>query len=717
MGALRTESGRFLSSGDESGTAPEDRPFRPDVEGLRAVAVAVVVLFHAGVASLSGGYIGVDVFFVISGFVITGVLLRERVASGRTSILAFYGRRCRRIIPAATLVIIITVALSYVYLGNGAGGLTATDGRWASVFLANFHFTSVGTDYLASQRPPSPLQNYWSLSVEEQFYVVYPTLFLLLAGVRARLSLRVRLAIGLVLVLGGSLAFSVFNTVSNPTSAYFSPLTRAWELALGALIAVATPWLLKVPTRIAATATWLGLGAIMAAVFTFTTQTAYPGSLVTVPVLGAALVIAGGVRAPRFGAEMVLALAPFRWLGRISYSLYLWHWPILIVAAEHANRKSLPVLQSLGLVVVALLASVITYVLVENPIRHARALLRIRWASVGLGVALVAVALGAITLQSDLAGGSTISAGYVATPTSTSASAGGFGASLQTVLSLVAASDQIRRVPADLVPPLPEALAEPLSMFGVPPSNTGCWPGIYDSTVPSCNFGDPHGKHTMVLYGDSHAAMWFRALDDIAIRAHWRLVTLTKGACPAAPIPERAVGVTGTWVACNQWHQYAIDRINRTDPDLLIVSQTVPAIHYTASEWQRGLEQLFNRVTAPKTTKLFLGDIPLTSYISLTSPQSTCLASHVDNVQACSVSPVSLETHYNNADKLAAAATGARYVDVTPWFCAKTCSVVIGKYAVYYIADHVAVGYSRFLEGVLSQALDLPGFGQAVHPH
>ncbi|HVA06714.1 MAG TPA: acyltransferase [Acidimicrobiales bacterium] len=232
---------RYLASGDESGTAPGDRSFRPDVEGLRAVAVLLVVLFHAGVPGLWGGYVGVDVFFVISGFVITGVLLRERASSGRTSILAFYGRRCRRIIPAATLVIVATVALSYVFLGNGAGGLTATDGRWASVFLANFHFTAIGTDYLASQRPPSPLQNYWSLSVEEQFYVVYPTVFLLLAGLRIRLSLRARLAIGLVEVIAGSLLFSISDTASHVTGAYFSPFTRAWELTLGALVAVGTP--------------------------------------------------------------------------------------------------------------------------------------------------------------------------------------------------------------------------------------------------------------------------------------------------------------------------------------------------------------------------------------------------------------------------------------------------------------------------------------------
>src|ERR1700677_1931112 len=242
---------RYLTSGREAGTAPGDRRFRPDVQGLRAVAVLLVVLYHAGWQPLGGGYVGVDVFFVISGFVITGVLLRERSSSDRTSIVAFYGRRCRRIIPAATLVILATVTLAYVILGVVYGDQTAIDGRWAAVFLANFHFAAEGTNYLSAQQPPSLLQNFWSLAVEEQFYLVYPTIFLLLAAVRSRLSLQARLAIGLTVIIVASYALSVVQTASDPTVAYFSPATRAWELALGALVAVGTKWLLRIPPVIA----------------------------------------------------------------------------------------------------------------------------------------------------------------------------------------------------------------------------------------------------------------------------------------------------------------------------------------------------------------------------------------------------------------------------------------------------------------------------------
>jgi peptidoglycan/LPS O-acetylase OafA/YrhL len=243
------------AQGAPSGTAPGDRRFRPDIQGLRAVAVLLVVFYHAGVNWLSGGYVGVDVFFVISGFVITGLLLRERGAPGRVSLVSFYGRRSRRIIPAATLVIVVTVVITYARVGVVFGAQTATDARWTAVFLANFHFASLGTNYLTARLPPSPLQNFWSLAVEEQFYLVYPTVFLLIAGIRSHWSLRARLSVGLVIVIAASFALSVFQTTSSPTVAYFSPFTRAWELALGALVAVSTEWLLTVPTAVGAALT------------------------------------------------------------------------------------------------------------------------------------------------------------------------------------------------------------------------------------------------------------------------------------------------------------------------------------------------------------------------------------------------------------------------------------------------------------------------------
>jgi hypothetical protein len=209
----------------------------------------------------------------------------------------------------------------------------------------------------------------------------------------------------------------------------------------------------------------------------------------------------------------------------------------------------------------------------------------------------------------------------------------------------------------------------------------------------------------MVLYGDSHAAMWFQALDAIAKRAHWKLVVLTKSACLAASLPTQAPGLRGDWVACDRWHRFAINRINQIDPELLIVSQaatypTPDGIYYSASQLGNGLRQMLKQVTGHTTKDFVIGNIP-------SSGGPSCLASHPDDVQACSSSPRSALTPANIAEKQAVAAVGGRYVDVTPWFCAKTCSAVIGDYDVYLLGNHVAVGYSIFLEGVLAEALGL----------
>ena len=353
------------------------------------MAVLLVVLFHAGVPGVGGGYVGVDVFFVISGFVITMVLLRERKSTGSTSIPRFYARRVRRIIPAATFVIIAVVLATYHFLGSASGAEVADDGRWAAVFLANFHFAAAGTNYLASQRPPSPLQNYWSLGIEEQFYLVYPALFLLITAKGRHFSIRGRLALVLGIVVVSSFSFSILQTSANSTAAYFSPFARAWELALGGLVAVFAGTLRRLPSPVAASMSWLGLGAVLASAFVFSSATSYPGAAVALPVVGTALIISAGTACPVWGAESMLRLRPFQWLGLISYSLYLWHWPILTIAAQRTGASTLPVFDNLLWVLVALALATLTYLFIEKPFRHADFLVSRKWLSIGIAACLV----------------------------------------------------------------------------------------------------------------------------------------------------------------------------------------------------------------------------------------------------------------------------------------------------------------------------------------
>jgi peptidoglycan/LPS O-acetylase OafA/YrhL len=283
-------------------------------------------------------------------------------------------------------------------LGFIAGDDTARVARTAALFFANFHFISVGTSYFGSQLPPSALQNYWTLSVEEQFYVVYPTLFLLTALLFKHISLRRKLEALLVVSIVASFVWSVHQTSTNLTAAYFSPFTRAWELGLGALVAVASPRLAKLPGLIATIMTWAGLIGIFVAAFLFNASTAYPGSAVALPVIATALVVAGGRVHPGIGAEALLRLPPFQWLGKLSYSLYLWHWPILIIAAQHVGHP-LSVGDNLLWLVVALALSAGSYFLVENPIRHWSFLTRSGWRSLALGAVLISTSHGLVSFE------------------------------------------------------------------------------------------------------------------------------------------------------------------------------------------------------------------------------------------------------------------------------------------------------------------------------
>jgi peptidoglycan/LPS O-acetylase OafA/YrhL len=363
--------------------------FRPGIEGLRAIAVLVVVLQHGGVAAMRGGYVGVDVFFVLSGFLITGLLLRDHERLGRVNLPDFYARRVRRILPACTLVLVATVGAAFVLLGTNRAVRVATDGQWAVLFAENVRQIEIGSNYLSAQLPPSPLQHFWSLAVEEQFYLVWPALFslaLLLAGSRRP---RVSLACVLVGLIAASLAWSVWQTGQELTVAYFSPLTRAWELAAGALLAVGAPALLRAPARLGLAASSVGLIAIVIAVLGFDSDTPIPGYAVSLPVVGTFLIIAGGTIAPARGLEHVLACRPLQWIGKRSYAWYLWHWPVLVIAAAWAGHQ-LTLLENMALCLVALAAAAIAFALIEHPIhRSTRLQARSPWLSVAIGAVII----------------------------------------------------------------------------------------------------------------------------------------------------------------------------------------------------------------------------------------------------------------------------------------------------------------------------------------
>ena len=349
--------------------------FRPDIQGMRALAVILVILAHANVAHCAGGFIGVDVFFVISGFVITQSLVEFGPGHLVQSLSRFYGRRIRRIVPAATVTLVATTVAAYVALGRNFPPLLIGDVRWASLFGENFRLTATSANYFIPGLTPSLVTQFWSLAVEEQFYVFYPLIFLTtmtLAPVQHRRNaLRILLALGVVV----SAWWSWHASASAPISSYYSLLTRFWELALGGLVAL-TPVAWRCRSRVLALVVALAcLGVIGVSTARLNPLSTYPGVLAWWPCAAAAGLLWSGERAARGGPYSWLSWRPVRYVGDLSYSLYLFHYAWLILPL-YLSATPASGLQRVGEVAGAFVCAVISYHLVENPVRHSPRLRR-----------------------------------------------------------------------------------------------------------------------------------------------------------------------------------------------------------------------------------------------------------------------------------------------------------------------------------------------------
>ena len=345
------------------------REVRADIEGLRGVAVGTVVLYHVGVPFMPGGFAGVDIFFVISGFLITSLLLREAARDGRISITRFYARRARRLLPAATTVLVVTAVAGWAVLPSSRYADLSTDVVAATLYVVNWALAGRAVDYLAEGSGVSPLQHFWSLSVEEQYYLAWPLLMILglLAARNSRARAR-RLMFGAVaVVFVVSLAWSVAHTRSDPAASYFVSTTRVWELAVGSLLAFGTGRLAGWGTRAAQLLGGIGLVLIAASVTLLDGSTPWPGWAALVPTLGAAAVIAAGCSRGGSTPSGVLGIRPLIWVGGISYSLYLWHWPLIVLADERWPNHGMA--GSVAVVAVAVLLAWLTKRMIEDPVR------------------------------------------------------------------------------------------------------------------------------------------------------------------------------------------------------------------------------------------------------------------------------------------------------------------------------------------------------------
>ncbi|HWE64567.1 MAG TPA: acyltransferase family protein, partial [Chloroflexota bacterium] len=558
--------------------------FRPDIEGLRAVAVLAVVLFHADVPGVGGGYIGVDVFFVISGFLITGLLWREASASGAVRLRRFYGARARRLLPASALVGVVTAIGSALLLPPLQVPAVLIDGIWSALYVGNYRFALQWRNYFDAFLPPSPFQHYWSLGVEEQFYLVWPAMIIGTAWLirRARrhtktdadLSRRPYLVV-LALVAATSFAVSLAVTYVVPAVAFFSLPTRAWQLAVGGLVALTAGQWRRLTTKAAAIAGWAGLALILLACTLLSATTLYPGTAALLPVLGTALVIGAGCAAPTQGCGRVLALPRMRAIGRVSYSWYLWHWPVLVLAPALLGHP-LGLVGRLAAVLISGGLAVLTLRLIENPLRFAGPLRRSPMRSLALGgvATAVAVCVGVallVTVPTPVGRGApAVPLTVTAAPRLTGQNIDPNDAVVQRafaqVQDAVAAGAELKAVPSNLNPPLADAAAELKPMFF-----NSCMRTFFQTGQPECAAGDTTFTTTVALVGDSQAAMWAPAFQQVAAQRRWRLEMLEKAGCPLMDLPitdpiRRLVS------KCDEWRDEVIARLHAEHPRLVVVS-------------------------------------------------------------------------------------------------------------------------------------------------
>jgi peptidoglycan/LPS O-acetylase OafA/YrhL len=642
-------------------TTSREPGFRVDIQGLRALAVGAVLAFHAGLPFVPGGYVGVDVFFVISGFLITAHLLREHADRGRISLAGFYARRIRRILPAAVAVVVAALGAAVILLPQPRLAVVAGDAVASLLFVPNIRFAVVANDYLAGDTP-SPFQHYWSLGVEEQFYLLWPALLIALLAIRRRAVLAVALAV----VTAVSFAACQLTMSWDANWAFYGLHARAWEFGAGALVGVLLAGRRPDPERrLGAVLGWAGVAAIVGSAVLFTPETPFPGPWAIVPVLGTALVLAAPPFGERFGPGRVLGLRPLQFIGLISYSLYLVHWPALELTREALALERLQVRWGVVITLAVIPLAWLCWRFVERPFQATRTSGRARRTIlVGAAAAALAAAtaFGAGTVElRPLHSGQTAAGSTGATPV----------------------------VPSDMVPSLAEAPDDRAEIY-----ENGCHVLFRETAWKDCRFGVIGADVTVALFGDSHAGSWFPALDQIADTQGFELRVFTKSACPASTAAVILQGEPDVW--CDEWRTGVISELTHSDIDLIVLADhfanDAPS-NQPPRDWAASAAETIARLgdTAPV---LVIADVP-----KFPRDPLACLARHLDDALACGYPADKVaadETNREVGDAVVAA--GAAFIDFGDRLCFDGfCPLIIGNTLVYRDEDHITATFARSL--------------------
>jgi peptidoglycan/LPS O-acetylase OafA/YrhL len=693
----------------------------PTLDGLRGIAVLAVVIEHAWPDLLPGGYAGVDVFFVLSGFLITRMLITEVASRGTIDLVAFYARRVRRIIPAATLCVVVIAVVFTTILGIGFGPDFRTEALAAALSVSNFLFVNRATDYFATNPSSSPFLHYWSLAVEEQFYVVWPTLLLGIVALgrfaarqtvargwgvdpeRVRRWLPIGLAASIAIV---SLALAIRGREIN---AFFLLPHRAWELLAGGLLAwlqIARPWNLGIARR---PGLWLAaLAGAAALAFTFVTEfRRWPGLGTTLPVLGTVLLVAGGTALP--GARL-LSMGWLRFFGRISYALYLWHWPTLAAASLLAlPSPEPPPLMIIGAVGLAMLAAIFSTLVVEEPIRFSRT----QWLARGRAIAAAGTVLAAASMTIMVSTSVALTARAAPDrprPDSTGDSPAS-GAVQSTPPGAATAPPDIRPQLGTIKSDRERLIADRCYTTAGGRDLHVCVYGAAAGADGSPAHDVPAGMPVVALYGDSHAMHWFTAVNAWATQSGYALVSVTRSGCGA--VDGDIVGDQEHVDGCNVWRVAALAHLAAVHPVLTVVSSSsgggvrvdgVAVYPRTEPEaWIAPTERFIKRLTDIGGTIVYIGDVPRPGF-----DVPECLAAHWSDLAACAIPVVDAQPPGLLAAQVTATSNaGATLVDPTPWLCPNAiCTWVLDGRIAYVDSHHITASVSLALAPRLAPYLN-----------
>lgn len=664
------------------------RAFLPEIQALRMWAVALVVAFHLWPTGwFPGGFVGVDAFFVISGFLITSHLIREVEATGRIRLAAFYARRARRLLPASLLVLVVAAGLTLGLLPQDtwpdvAGEILASTG-----YVQNLWLASKAVTYSASTAAPSAVQHYWSLSTEEQFYLVWPSLILAALAISRRWQPRrpvVVIGTVLTVVAAASFAFSLWYTPRDQAAAYFITPTRAWEFAAGAML----PLLLRrwVPSaRLALHLRYVGLVLLLVSAALITQQTPFPGWAAVTPVLGTAMMITAGDCEGLDRLDVLFTNRVTQWLGDISYSIYLWHWP-LIVASPYLVGGPLRIRHKLAIAAATLMLSHLSAVYVEDATRYRP---RMRRSTTRTLLAAVS-GMSAVCLV----GSSLFVAGALAERRQAAILARVAGGSCHGGLAglhRISCPDAFSKLPLIAVGPADQRKAK----------IEGCGNDV-EAFVRECQWAEP--SRTVALVGDSHAEQYAAPMADIARRNGWRLLIYARRRCPAAdaPFPTYLGKARPDPLECQKQLRQVTDSLRAEKVDLVFTSaysRSAPAqdpmpasaYHRAWNEWSTFAAVVVMRDT-PGTEER---DMP------------ACLQLHKDDPKACSLPR---ERALSHDDLTAAMETNTnpkvRLIDLSSAYCdEETCYGVAGGLPIYFDRNHVTATFLRTLTPVLEAQL------------